>query len=251
MVYDFIISRLRLTYKLKVNRIVPGNNIRSNTVFLSSLWDSNCFHTSIDKTWTIYCKHSTLQITKYGIYIVHCTLYSVQCILYTIQCTLYSVQCTLYNVQCTLYSVHCTVYMYIVHCTVYIVQCTLYSVHCTVYIVHCTVYIVQCTLYIVQCTLYIVQCTLYTVHCTLYNVHSIYNVYYIIYSIRYVVICTVYTMSRVCNLSIFYSVFSIVINIITLHIIIVGSCTLNALLKPNALYALKNQKRTFNSRDQV
>ena len=32
---------------------------------------------------------------------------------------------------------------------------------------------------------------------------------------------------------------------------IVGSCALYALLKPNALYALKNQKRTFNSRDQV
>ena len=32
---------------------------------------------------------------------------------------------------------------------------------------------------------------------------------------------------------------------------IVGSCALNAFLKPNALYALKNQKRTFifNSRD--
>ena len=32
---------------------------------------------------------------------------------------------------------------------------------------------------------------------------------------------------------------------------IVGLCALYALLKPNALYALKNQKRTFNSRDQV
>ena len=32
---------------------------------------------------------------------------------------------------------------------------------------------------------------------------------------------------------------------------IVGSCALYALLKLNALYAHKNQERTFNSRDQV
>ena len=36
-----------------------------------------------------------------------------------------------------------------------------------------------------------------------------------------------------------------------IDIAVVGSCALYAVLKPNALYALKNQKRTFNSRDQV
>ena len=38
---------------------------------------------------------------------------------------------------------------------------------------------------------------------------------------------------------------------IIIYNIIVGSCALNTLLKPDALYARKNQKRTFDPRDQV
>ena len=46
-----------------------------------------------------------------------------------------------------------------------------------------------------------------------------------------------------------YNIGSNIGNSIGSSISIVGLCALYAFLKPNALYALKNQKRTFNSRD--